>query len=142
MNDAWGRRFFKAGAIVLILLGLAHSLSLFQNLIPANDTERQLLALMTNYKFNLMGSMRTMDNLLRGFSICFMLTALGLGLLDLALSGERAGLLRRVAMINALWLAAMTAVSLHYFFAAPTSFVVVALLLFALAWPKLTGKPA
>lgn len=142
MNDAWGRRFFKAGAIVLILLGLAHSLSLFQNLVPANDTERQLLALMTNYKFNLMGSMRTMDNLLRGFSICFMITALGLGLLDLALSGERAGLLRRVAMINALWLAAMTAVSLRYFFAAPTSFLVVALLLFALAWPKLTGKPA
>jgi len=31
----------------------------------------------------------------------------------------------------------MTAVSLRYFFAAPTSFLVVALLFFALAWLKL-----
>ena len=42
-------------------------------------------------------------------------------------------LIKRIAIVNALWLAAMTAVSLRYFFAAPTSFLAAALILFLLA---------
>jgi len=87
-----------------------------------------------------MGSMRSMDNLFRGFSISFMLAAIVMGVLDLFLRGERAGLLKRVALINLIWLAAMSAVSLRYFFAAPTSFLVVPLLLFGLAWIKLPAE--
>jgi hypothetical protein len=132
-----GRRVFTAGAILLIILGLVHSLSLIKALVPSNDTERQLLDLMSNYKFDLMGSQRSMDNLFRGFSISFMLTALGLGVLDLVLRRERTQLLKRIALVNALWLAAMTSVSLRYFFAAPTSFLVAALLVFLLAWSTL-----
>ena len=128
--------------MVLVLLGLLHSLSLFQNPVPANDTEKQLLNLMANYDFNLMGSSRTMNDLLRGFSIAFLLAALSFGALDLLLCRERAGLLKRVALMNAIWLAAMPAVSLRYFFVAPTSFLAVALLLFALAWLKLPSDSA
>ena len=137
MNDTWGRRLFTAGAVTLVLLGVVHSLSLFEKQVAANDTERQLLDLMSSYKFNVMGSMRSMDNFLRGFSIAFMLGPLGFGALDLVLLGERAGLLKRVAMVNAIWLAVMTAVSLRYFFLAPTSFLVVTLAIFVLAWWKL-----
>jgi len=122
---------------VLVLLGSVHAISLFEKLVPANDTEKQLLDLMTSYRFNLMGSSRSMNDLLRGFSISFMLAALGFGALDLVLSGERSGLLKRVALVNAIWLAAMTAISVHYFFVAPTAFLVVALLIFVLAWLKL-----
>jgi len=134
MKDKWGRRLFKAGGVVLVLLGLVHSLSLIKKRVPANDAERQLLGLMSSYKLNLMGSMRSMDNLFRGFSISFTLWAIGLGLLALLLAGERAGLLKRVALIYTLWLAAMTAVSVRYFFPAPTSFIAAALLTFGLAW--------
>ncbi len=137
MTEKWGRRLFTAGAVVLVLLGLVHSLSLFEKPVPANDTEKQLMDLMSNYKFNLMGSVRSMDNLLRGFSISFMLGMIGLGVLDLVLIRERAGLLKRVALVNTLWLVAMTAVSLRYFFAAPSSFLVAGLVIFALAWLKL-----
>ena len=140
MTDKWGKRLFAAGAIVLILLGLVHSLSLIESLVPANETEKQLLGLMSDYKFDLMGSMRSMDNLFRGFSISFMLAAIVMGVLDLFLWGEHAGLLKRVALINLIWLAAMSAVSLRYFFAAPTSFLVVPLLLFVLAWIKLPAE--
>ena len=140
MTDKWGRRLFTTGAAWLVLLGLVHSLSLFGKPVPANDTERQLLDLMSNYKFNVMGSMRTMDNFLRGFSISFMLGVLGLGALDLAICRERAGLLKRVALVNTLWLAAMLAVSLRYFFIFPTSFLATALLIFAAAWLKLPGE--
>jgi hypothetical protein len=140
MMDKWGRRLFTAGAIVLLLLGLVHSLSLFEKSVPANDPERQLQNLMSNYKFNVMGSMRTMDNFLRGFSVSFMLSALSLGALDLALCRERARLLRRVALVNIVWLAAMTAVSMRYFFIFPTSFLAAALLIFTAAWLKLPSE--
>jgi hypothetical protein len=122
---------------VLIVLGLVHSLSLIRERVPANETERQLFSLMSSYKFNLMGSMRSMDDLVRGFSVSFMLGALGFALFDLLLFRERAGLLKRAALANIIWLAAMTAVSLRYFFVIPTSFLTVTLLIFVLAWLKL-----
>jgi hypothetical protein len=140
MTDKWGRRLFKTGAVALVLLGLVHSLSLFQKQVPSNDTERQLLDLMSNYKFDLIGSVRSMGDLMRGFSVSFMVAVLGFGVFDLSLCGERAGLLKRVALINIIWLATMTAVSLHYFFAAPTSFLAAALLIFVLAWLKLPAE--
>jgi hypothetical protein len=137
MTDKWGRRLFKAGAVALLVLGLVHSLSLLRDPVPANETEKQLLGLMSSYKFNLLGSIRTMAGMLRGFSVSFMLAALGFGLLDLTLSRERAGLLKRAALINIIWLTAMTAISLHYFFIVPTSFLGVTLLIFIAAWLKL-----
>jgi hypothetical protein len=137
MTDKWGRRLFKIGAATLLLLGLVHSISFFIPMVPANETERQLLELMANYKFNLLWSMCSMAGLMRGFSISFMVAAFGFGVLDFSLSNERAGLLKRIALINVLWLAVMTGVSLYYFFALPTSFLLAGLLIFALAWLKL-----
>ena len=128
---------FKAGALWLLILGVVHSTSLFIKQVPANDTERQILDLMTSYRFNLSGSLRSMSDLMRGFSVAFMLAPLAFGVLDLVLSRERAGLLKRVALVQIIWLAAMIVVALRYFFAVPLSFLVVALLIFALAWLKL-----
>jgi hypothetical protein len=137
MSDRWGRRLFTTGGVVLVLLGLVHSISLFQELAPANDTERQLLGLMNSYKFDLMGSSRSMENLLTGFSISFMLAALGFGALTLLLRRERAGLLKPVALCNAAWLAAMLADSLRYFFVMPTVCLGLAFAIFVVAWWKL-----
>jgi hypothetical protein len=140
MPDKWGRRLFTAGGVFLIVIGLVHSISLFTKQVPANDTERQLLDLMDNYRFNLLGSMRSMAELMRGFSTAFMLSAIGVGALDLLLARERPQLLKRVALINTIWLAVMTANSLIYFFIAPTSFLTAATLIFALAWLRLPGR--
>ena len=137
MNDKSGRRLFKAGALWLLILGAVHSTSLFIKQVPANDTERQILDLMTSYRFNLSGSLRSMSDLMRGFSVAFMLAPLAFAVLDLMLSRERAGLLKRAALVQIIWLAAMIVVALRYFFAVPLSFLVVALLIFALAWLKL-----
>jgi hypothetical protein len=140
MKDKWGRRLFTSGAVALILLGFVHSLSLLEKQVPANETERQLLDLMSNYKFNVMGSMRSMNDFLRGFSIAFMVGMIGLGVLDLVLARESAGLLKRVALVNVIWLAVMAAVSLRYFFIVPISFMVATLFIFALAWLKLRAS--
>jgi hypothetical protein len=100
MTDKWGRRLFKAGAVALLVLGLVHSLSLIHERVPGNDTEKQLLGLMSSYKFNLMGSFRSMADMLRGFSVSFMVAGLGFGVFDLMLSREREGLLKRAALAN------------------------------------------
>jgi hypothetical protein len=140
MTDQWGRRLFTAGGVALVVLGLVHALSLFVKMVPANDTERQLLGLMSSYKFNLMGSSRSMEELMRGFSISFMLGAWGLGALDLVLVRERLVLLKRVALVNVIWLAVMTTVSLTYFFAAPSFCLTVTLVIFGLAWVQLPAE--
>ena len=140
MRDKWGRRLFTAGGVALLVLGLIHALSLFVKMAAANDTERQLLGLMSSYKFDLMGSSRSMENLMRGFSISFLVAAWGLGALDLVLVRERLGLLKRVALVNVIWLAVMTAVSLTYFFAAPSFCLTVTLVIFGLAWVQLPAE--
>ena len=137
MNDKWGRRLFIAGAVMLIVIAAVHSISLFQKPMARNDSEKQLMELMTTYRFTVMGSLRTMNDFLRGFSISFGLASLGFGVLDFTLRRERAALLKRVALVNVIWLAVMTGVSWHYFFAAPTSFLAATMLIFVLAWVKL-----
>jgi len=140
MTDKWGRRLFKTGAAWLLLLGLVHSLSLIRKPVPANETEKQLLGLMATYKFNLPGAHRSLAEMMRGFSISFMVAALGFGVLDLVVCGERSGLLKRIALVNTIWLAVMTAISLRYFFVVPTSFLAAALVIFALAWLNLSAE--
>ena len=137
MNDKWGRRLFIAGAVMLIVIAAVHSISLFQKPMARNDSEKQLTELMTNYRFTVMGSVCTMNGFLRGFSISFGLASLGFAVLDFTLRRERAALLKRVALVNVIWLAVMTGVSWHYFFAAPTSFLAAAMLIFVLARVKL-----
>ena len=142
MSDKWGRRLFQIGGVFLFLLATVHAISLLEPLNPANETETQLIHLMTNYKFNLMGSPRSMMDLFRGFSITFSLQCLVVGVISLALSKERCAVLKRLALIIALWLSTLTVVSLTHFFAAPTSFLVVAFLLFTASWLKLPAEPA
>ena len=78
-----------------------------------------------------------MHDFLRGFSIAFSLAALVTGLFNLLVSGERAALLKKAALLNVLWLAALSCVSWRYFFVVPTTFLVTAMLIFAMAWVKL-----
>jgi hypothetical protein len=44
--------------------------------------------------------------------------------------------------VNAIWLAVMTAVSVRYFFALPTSFLAATTAVFVLAWVKLPAVDA
>lgn len=58
------------------------------------------------------------------------------------LARERAGLLKRVALVQIIWLAVMIVVALRYFFAAPQSFLAIALIIFVLAWLRLPSGSA
>jgi hypothetical protein len=75
-----------------------------------------------------------------GFSISFMLAVVGFGLLDLSLVKERTALLKRISLVNILWLVIMVGVAIRYFFIVPTTFLSVALLIFVLARLKLPSE--
>jgi len=63
MAENWVKRLFMAGGVILIVFGLVHGLPLIHDPLPANNTERQLVALATNHKFKLRGSVRTLAEL-------------------------------------------------------------------------------
>lgn len=78
--------FFKFGSWALVATGLIHSLSFLNKPEPANDSERQLFDLLSNYRFDLgMGVLRSMEELLNFFSLNLTLFCLFAGITNLIL---------------------------------------------------------
>lgn len=79
-------RNYKTWWWVAVVLQLAtaaiHALSFLNEPVPANDTEKQLIDLMQNYRQNLAGMAVTMDGLLTALSACFSLLYLFAGLVN------------------------------------------------------------
>ena len=70
----WKRYTFWlwTAVVFLLLTGAIHAISLFISPTPQNETERQLLALMTSYKQDMGGGFHpTMWNLFTALSSCF-----------------------------------------------------------------------
>ena len=64
--------WFSAAIIFQFLTGVIHSVGLFINAEPANDTERQMDALISTYKMDLgAGFHPTYSNLFTALSSCF-----------------------------------------------------------------------
>jgi hypothetical protein len=102
----------------------AHVVPAISPLIPANDTERQLMDLATNYRFSLPGAARSMKELTDGFSLAYsMLFALtgGLGLIVFRRSASDPLLLTATARALAGGYLVLLAISLTYFFLIPTA---------------------
>lgn len=118
-----------------MLLGVVHAAGHLQlvQLQAANPTEQQLFDLMTEYKTDLgAGFVRSMFDLLAGFSLTFSILPLGFGLVNwvVARRGE-AGLRRAVAGISAVVFGAETVVGFLYWFLLPILFLAAATLLLA-----------
>jgi hypothetical protein len=82
----------KLSAGLMLLTGVAHSLSLIVQATPQNDTERQILELITTYKMDAgAGFHPTFSNLFTALSSCFSLLCLLGGLTIYYLFGKRVG---------------------------------------------------
>jgi hypothetical protein len=133
------RRLFAAGGWVLVALGLVHLLGHYHLVTAegADETQRQLLALMRSYEQDLgAGFVRSTMDLMAGFSLTFSILSLGIGLLDLTVLRHSAGwtpLLRGVATVNAGVFGVMSAMALRYWFTAPLFFLALAFLCFVAA---------
>jgi hypothetical protein len=130
------RKLFTAGCVVLILLGMAHLLGHYMLTTSQGDTdaERQLLAMMRGNAQDMgLGFVRSMFDIVTGFSLYFSLSSFALGLVGLVLRrhlGASPGLLRQAAIVYAGSYAAMTAMALRYWFPAPLVFLALAFVCF------------
>ncbi len=142
------RKLFATGCWVLIATGLAHSLGHYAMMSAQGDTEaeRQLLSLMRGNAQDMgLGFVRSMFDILAGFSLSFVILPAGMGLLGLLLLrhvGRAPGLLRQAAIVYAGIYGIMTAVALRYWFPAPLLFLAAAFLCFAAAVATAPGRPS
>jgi hypothetical protein len=133
------RRLFAAGCWVLVALGLVHSLGHYGLMNAQGDTEaeKQLLSLMRGNRQDMgLGFVRSMFDLLAGFSLTFVVLPIGMGLLGLVLLGHERrapGLLRQGSIVYAGVYGVMTGIALRYWFPAPLFFLGAAFLCFAAA---------
>lgn len=128
-------RWFRIGSFVLLATCVIHVFGHFGSSTPANDTERQLMELMTGYRLPSID--RTMMDLLNGFSLFFSLFYLMTGELNLWLSRaykEQPGELRKVAVVNIIGLGIGTGLSYYYFFLAPALCITIALAFYIVAF--------
>lgn len=133
------RKLFTTGCVVLIAMGLVHLMGHYMLTTSQgdNDAERQLLAMMrANPQDMGLGMLRTMFDIVTGFSLTFSVLPFGMGLLGLVVRAHAAtdpGLLRQAAIVYAGTYGVMTGVALRYWFPAPLLFLAAAFVCFAAA---------
>lgn len=142
------RRLFVTGCGVLIALGLVHLLGHYSLMTAQGDTEaeRQLLSAMrANPQDMGLGFVRSMFDIVTGFSLAFSILPAGMGLLGLALQrhrGRAPSLLRQASIVYAGVYGIMTAVAFRYWFPVPLFFLAAAFLCFVAAVATAPREPA
>lgn len=140
-------QFFRIASALLVLISLSHlcghlflipELQLttnFSGQLPANDTERNLLRLMTDYKRNVGGSQLSMLDIQTGLSLAYALFFMWCGILNLMLAKglvRNKRLLVQISMFNAVMLFGGAWISWAHFFWLPlASFLTTAILFVA-----------
>jgi hypothetical protein len=133
------RKVFAAGCWVLIATGLVHLLGHYGLATAQGDTEaeKQMLSLMRGQAQDMgLGFVRSMFDIVAGFSLAFSVLSLGLGLLGLVVFRHAArapGLVRQASIVYAGVYGIMTAVAFRYWFPAPLFFVAATFLCFLVA---------
>jgi hypothetical protein len=95
--------WLKTAIFFQFLTTVIHAVTLFTSLPPSNDTEKQLFALMDNYKFDLgAGFHRTMSEMTLTLSASFCLFCLLASLVNWYLLRKRAepGIIKGIININ------------------------------------------
>lgn len=141
-NKPFKGLWFKSAIVFQILTALAHSLSFFIQPQATNDTEKQMLDLMMNYK-NEMGAgfTPTMFDIMNSLSAGFALLYLFGGLMNWYLwrAVKDRIILKGTLHIQLLVYGIMFIVSLFLTFLPPITFtgvVFILLLMARLTWPK------
>ncbi len=130
------RKLFAAGCWVLVALGLVHLLGHYSLVTAQGDgeAERQMLAMMRGNPQDMgLGFVRTMFDIVAGFSLTFSVLPIAMGLLGLLLlrhEGRAPELLRQAAIVYAGTFGIMTGIALRYWFPAPLVFLAAAFVCF------------
>jgi hypothetical protein len=136
-------RFWLWFAVVVLLLNaLIHSITLFVEPVPANETERQLVSLLVNYKSDFgAGFHRSMKEIFIALSACFSMLCLlgGLTLLYLLRKQAEVGIMKGVVCIHVVVFGICFAVMVVFTFLPPiilTGLIFISLLLACILMPR------
>ena len=127
--------WFRIGSFALIATGIIHLFAHFTGITPSNETENQLIDMMSSYIMQPIN--RSMMDLFKGFSLFYALFFLMTGELNLWLARaykENPAELKKVAFVNMVGLGIGTGVSFYYFFSAPILCIVIALICFVISF--------
>lgn len=130
------RRLFAAGCWILVVMALVHLLGHYGMMSNQGETdaERQMLSLMRGERQDMgLGMVRSMMDIVAGFSLAFSLFGASSGLFGLlALRHGRSapGLLRPLTIAYAGVFGVLSGIGLRYWFPAPLAFILGAFLCF------------
>jgi len=133
------RRLFAAGCWILIVMSCVHLVGHYGMVSSPGDTDaqRQMLSLMRGEREDMgLGMVRSMMDIVAGFSLAFSLLSAASGLFGLViLRHERRapGLLRQSAIAYAGVFGILSAIGLRYWFPAPLAFILAAFVCFVAA---------
>ncbi len=123
-----------------LIAAVLHAVTLFINLPPANDTEKQLFTLMDTYRFDFgAGFHRTMGQLLLALSSCFCLVCLLGSLLNWHLIRKKvdAKIMRGVININLIVFGILLLLTIAFAFLVPITLAGLIVIFLAVARVKL-----
>ena len=133
-------RIFQAayytGSILQLLTSPIHLLGHLQKPNPANDTERQLLDLLANYKTDFgAGFIRSMGDILSGLSLQYSIFILMIGLINLLALRQQsnARFLRNLSWLNFSFMMICSVNAYVYFFLPPLILFVLPAIAFLVA---------
>jgi hypothetical protein len=117
----------KVAAWACLLEAVVHLTALFSGpRPPENDTERTLWRLFSEYHFDVMGTQRSLEDFMTGFSATFSLFVFTLGALTLVAVRRLDGAgLRAFTLVCTLTTGIQVAICVRYFFVFPLAFAVV-----------------
>ena len=113
-----------------------HMIGQLQEQVPENETEKQLIELMTTVKIGVGLGTMTMRGIQEGLGYSFSLLFLWTGVIGLLLAkplSQNPSTLKRISIVYSCALVLETAVSVIYFFIIPTACIALALLFFVIA---------
>jgi hypothetical protein len=119
MKTMWrrGRRLFSTAAILMLLTAMAHTAGTLAS-VETSSEERSLIQAMKNFRTPLGMDMNpSMFDIFRALAFTMSVTLAGLAAVNLALAASPDTpdrLLRRIAWIDAAWVAAFTVLSGAY----------------------------
>jgi hypothetical protein len=123
------RRLFIAGCWAALITAVVHLIGhLSGPQPPQNDTERELMRLITTVRFALPGGERTLWDFMQGFSLSFALLLAMIGGTGLAIVRRAAADVQLMWTLTAFYAAGLVTlltISLIYFFLVTTAFIAV-----------------
>lgn len=131
--------FFRIGSYLLLLTGVLHVIGQAQGMKAQNETEQQLLDLMTTYTMHIGSETVTMMGMFNGFDWFFTLLLFWTGAMSLVLSYKLRNhpALKTVSLVNAIGLAFGVALCILFFFSIPTLCLTLCFLAFVIGTWKL-----